>query len=82
MTLPAELTWPRFAARGAQPPNLNSRGAPVPGPDPTYLKKSEANSKSLPPSELKQVTRGQHLALASPPTKTSDGQYYIVTLKK
>lgn len=48
----------------------------------TYLKKSETNSKNLPASELKNVTKGETFALASAPRSLGTGRsgYWLVTL--
>jgi hypothetical protein len=48
----------------------------------TYLKKSEGNSRNLPPSELKKVTKGETFQLATAPKSlgTGPGGYWVVTL--
>ena len=46
----------------------------------TFLKKSEANSAQLPPSELKAVTKGEKFTLAAKPSAVAGG-YWLVTLK-
>ena len=46
----------------------------------TYLKKSETNSRDLPPSMLKEVSKGEKFVLATKPTNVGNG-YWLVTLK-
>ena len=50
------------------------------GKDHTYLKKSEANSRTLPPSMLKSVTKGEKFALSCKP-EALEGGYWLVTLR-
>ena len=47
----------------------------------TYLKKSETNSRDLPPTMLKQVTPGEKFVLAGKPENVGNG-YWLVTLKQ
>ena len=47
----------------------------------TYLKKSETNSRDLPPTMLKQVTKGEKFVLAGQPKNVGNG-YWLVTLKQ
>lgn len=49
------------------------------GKSSTFLKKSEANSRNLPPSMLKRVTKGEKFTLATRPA-TMAGGYWLVTL--
>lgn len=46
----------------------------------TYLKKSEANSRDLPPSMLKKVSKGEKFVLATKPSNVGN-QYWLVTFK-
>ena len=46
----------------------------------TYLKKSELNSRDLPPTMLKKVTKGEKFLLATKPKNVGNG-YWLVTLK-
>ena len=43
----------------------------------TWIKKSEANSRSLPPAEKLQVAQGATLLLTKPPARVDDG-YWLV----
>ncbi len=45
----------------------------------TYLKKSETNSRDLPPTMLKQVSKGEKFVLATTP-KNVGNSYWLVTL--
>jgi hypothetical protein len=47
----------------------------------TYLKKSETNSRDLPPTMLKQVIKGEKFVLASKPENVGNN-YWLVTLKQ
>ena len=49
------------------------------GQQTSYLKKSERNSKMLPPQMLRQIKDGQRLHLARP-AKVVDGTYYLIEL--
>ena len=45
----------------------------------TAFKKSEINSRDLPDSEIRRVSKGSTVKLASPPTSV-DEDYWLVTL--
>lgn len=45
----------------------------------TFLKKSEANSRDLPPSMLKEVSKGETFVLVTKPENVGN-DYWLVTL--
>eukprot|EP01052_Picozoa_sp_SAG31_P034183 SAG31_NODE_3957_length_3718_cov_2.819563_2_plen_147_part_00 len=45
----------------------------------TYLKKSETNSRDLPPTMLKRASKGEKFILVKPPKNVGNG-YWLVTL--